>query len=297
MSNFDFKKVLRENIEKREESNKNDKEDLNEFVRDFFKPKFGTNLASLKSQGDKEESEEEVSLELEPGEFYVIKIGDKKDDVGYGRVAKGADIDGDEIPVDRIQLTNVDKEMMDLSDKPEMLDRKAFIRKADKEDQKADQFNESAASSIVDSNADLIAMFLKSPDRSANGKVKMLFKPFFEKSGIPFKGGSAVDDILDLMRQVATNKKIRSKLASLAAKQNESEEVEEKTEQLFITEGLLDKLKNFFATNKKPDNEKLAKIEKLVRTIESGNYRTNLPSNDVEDIFKLARQTLDRDNE
>lgn len=293
MSNFDFKKVLRENIEKREESNKSDKEDLNEFVRDFFKPKFGTNLASLKSQGDKEEA----SLELEPGEFYVIKIGDKKDDVGYGRVAKGADIDGDEIPVDRIQLTNVDKEMMDLSDKPEMLDRKAFIRKADKEDQKVDQFNESAASSIVDSNADLIAMFLKSPDRSANGKVKMLFKPFFEKSGIPFKGGSAVDDILDLMRQVATNKKIRSKLASLAAKQNESEEVEEKTEQLFITEGLLDKLKNFFATNKKPDNEKLAKIEKLVRTIESGNYRTNLPSNDVEDIFKLARQTLDRDNE
>ena len=160
-----------------------------------------------------------------------------------------------------------------------------------------DQFNESAASSIVDSNADLIAMFLKSPDRSANGKVKMLFKPFFEKSGIPFKGGSAVDDILDLMRQVATNKKIRSKLASLAAKQNESEEVKEKTEQLFITEGLLDKLKNFFATNKKPDNEKLAKIEKLVRTIGSGNYRTNLPSNDVEDIFKLARQTLDRDNE
>ena len=173
----------------------------------------------------------------------------------------------------------------------------AFIRKADKEDQQADQFNESAASSIVDSNADLIAMFLKSPDRSANGKVKMLFKPFFEKSGIPFKGGSAVDDILDLMRQVATNKKIRSKLASLAAKQNESEEVKEKTEQLFITEGLLDKLKSFFATNKKPDNERLAKIEKLVQTIESGNYRTNLPSNDVEDIFKLARQTLDRNDQ
>jgi hypothetical protein len=216
MSNFDFKKVLRENIEKREESNKNDKEDLNEFVGAFFKPKFSTNLASLKDppEDDDEESEKEASLELEPGEFYVIKIGDKKDDVGYGRIAKGANISGDKIPVDRIQLTNVDKEMMDLSDKPEMLDRKAFIRKADKEDQKADQFKEN-----------------------------------------------------------------------------------QRTEQLNITEGILDKLKNFFATNKKPDNEKLAKIEKLVRTIESGNYRTNIPSNDVEDIFKLARQTLDRDNE
>ena len=60
MSNFDFKKVLRENIEKREESNKNDKEDLNEFVGAFFKPRFGTNLAALKNapEGDGEESED-----------------------------------------------------------------------------------------------------------------------------------------------------------------------------------------------------------------------------------------------
>jgi len=82
----------------------------------------------------------------------------------------------------------------------------------------------SDAKTLVDNNADVLVRFLKAADREASGKVKMIFKPFFEKAGIPWKSGDAVDDLLDLMRQVAINKKIRSKMASMANQQNESRE-------------------------------------------------------------------------
>ena len=77
---------------------------------------------------------------------------------------------------------------------------------------------------LVDGNVDLIVKFLRKPDKDVSGKMKMLFKPFFEKAGVPWKGGSAVDPIMDLMRQVAVNRKIRSKMTSMVNEQNESRE-------------------------------------------------------------------------
>jgi hypothetical protein len=50
----------------------------------------------------------------------------------------------------------------------------------------------------------------------------MLFQPFFEKAGVPWKGGAAVDPIMDLMRQVAVNRKIRTKMTSMVNEQDES---------------------------------------------------------------------------
>ena len=78
------------------------------------------------------------------------------------------------------------------------------------------------ATTLVDNNVDLIVRFLRKPDRDVSGKLKMLFKPFFEKAGIPWKGGSAVDPIMDLMRQVAVNRKIRNKMTSMVNEQDES---------------------------------------------------------------------------
>lgn len=77
---------------------------------------------------------------------------------------------------------------------------------------------------LVDGNVDLIVKFLRKPDKDVSGKMKMLFKPFFEKAGVPWKGGSAVDPIMDLMRQVAVNRKIRNKMTSMVNEQNESRE-------------------------------------------------------------------------
>jgi len=77
---------------------------------------------------------------------------------------------------------------------------------------------------LVDGNVDLIVKFLRKPDKDVSGKMKMLFKPFFEKAGVPWKGGGAVDPIMDLMRQVAVNRKIRSKMTSMVNEQNESRE-------------------------------------------------------------------------
>ena len=78
------------------------------------------------------------------------------------------------------------------------------------------------ATNLVNSNVDLIVRFLRKPDKDVSGKLKMLFKPFFEKAGIPWKGGSAVDPIMDLMRQVAVNRKIRTKMTSMVNEQDES---------------------------------------------------------------------------
>jgi len=78
------------------------------------------------------------------------------------------------------------------------------------------------AEKLVNSNADLIAKFLRKPDKDVSGKLKMLFKPFFEKAGIPWKGGSAVDPIMDLMYQVAVNREVKNKMASMVNEQDES---------------------------------------------------------------------------
>ena len=78
------------------------------------------------------------------------------------------------------------------------------------------------ATNLVNSNVDLIVKFLRKPDKDVSGKLKMLFKPFFEKAGVPWKGGAAVDPIMDLMRQVAVNRKIRTKMTSMVNEQDES---------------------------------------------------------------------------
>ena len=78
------------------------------------------------------------------------------------------------------------------------------------------------ATTLVDSNVDLIVRFLRKPDRDVSGKLKMLFKPFFEKAGMPWKGGKAVDPLMDLMRQVAINREVRNKMTSMVNEQDES---------------------------------------------------------------------------
>jgi len=224
MGDFDFKKVLKENIIEREDKKINEEQDINEFVKGFFRPRFGTNLAAINNP-PKEDEEGEKESKIEPGQWYVVVIVDptaeekEKEKIGYGyaKVAKNyTNTSDDMVPIEKIQLPpdseELNKKVKDILkitgiQKLKQLPKDQFIRKADKEDQRLDKTN-----------------------------------------------------------------------------------LNENT--LLVTEGLLDRLKSFFATNKKPDNERIAKINKLVQVIQSGEYRTNLPSDDVEDIVKRARETL-----
>lgn len=253
MDKFNFKEVLKENIEKREESNKSNKEDLNEFVGAFFKPRFGTNLAALKDPpedaGEEEPEEETTALTV-------------------------VDPPGSKLPAsknsDKARSTDLAKAKPTKSTSSGIEPLSTYLVKLGKTQWFV------TVSKDYDGSNDMIPI----------GKIEFASGPGGEKTKPP-RG------------PIPRNKFIKKLSEEMIKRINEAiRRMSEKTENTpLITEGLLDKLKNFFATNKKPDNEKLAKIEKLVRTIESGNYRTNLPSNDVEDIFKLARQTLDRDNE
>jgi len=253
MDKFNFKEVLKENIEKREESNKSDKEDLNEFVGAFFKPRFGTNLAALKDPpedaGEEEPEEETTALTVvdPPGsKLPASKNSDKASSTDLAK-AKPTKSTSSGIEPQSTYLVKLGKTQW-------------FV----------------TVSKDYDGSSDMIPI----------AKIEFASGP----------GGYKTEPPRGL---IPRNKFIKKLSEEMIKRINEAiRRMSEKTENTpLITEGLLDKLKSFFATNKKPDNEKLARIKKLVQTIESGNYRTNLPSNEVEDIFKLARQTLDRNDQ
>ena len=175
----------------------------------------------LEAEGDNKRFFAGDQLNLKTGKFFARKATDNQ-----------------QLPLSNVVRVATEKDIAKAKEKyPEQI---AQLIGSQGNSEKDSENTGDAAAQLVDANTDLIARYLLKPDKDAAGKIKMIFKPFFEKAGIPWKGGEAVNDLLSLMRQVATNRKIRSRMTSMTNQKNESKKITNK----IIKESLRAYIKN-----------------------------------------------------